>query len=79
MQSHDLTRKTQADAGSFLLGREERNEDLVLALAADRLAVIGDADDSLLGWSELGSDDYISKARKGLASLEKESWQRLYT
>ena len=24
MQSHDLTRKTQADAGSFLLGRKER-------------------------------------------------------
>ena len=48
MQTHDLTRKTQADAGSFLLGREERNEDLVLALAADREAVIGDADDCLL-------------------------------
>ena len=61
MQSHDLTWKTQADAGSFLLGREERNEDLVLALAADRKTVVGDADDCLLWQSELGSDYYITR------------------
>ena len=79
MQPHDLTRKAQSDAGAFLLGREERNEYLVLALTADRKTVIGDVDDCLLGWNELGSDGYISKARKGLPSLEKESWQRLHS
>ena len=48
MQSHDLTRKAQADAGAFLLGRIERNEDLLLAFFADRKTVVGDIDDYML-------------------------------
>ena len=52
MKAHDLTWKAQADACAFLFGCEERNKDLVLALAADRKTVVGDIYDSLLGWSE---------------------------
>ena len=40
MQSHDLTRKTQSDASTFLLSREEWNEDLILALTAYRKTVV---------------------------------------
>ena len=47
MQSHDLTGKTQSDAGAFLLCREERNKDLILALTTDRKSVIGNTDDCL--------------------------------
>ena len=53
MQPHDLTGKAQADACAFLFGREERNEDLFLTLAADRKTVIGYTDYSLLRRSDL--------------------------
>lgn len=35
MKPHDLTRKTEPDAGAVLFGCEERNEDLILTLLAD--------------------------------------------
>ena len=40
MHPHYLTGKTKTYACSFLLGRIERNEDLLLAFLADRTAVI---------------------------------------
>ena len=48
MKSHDLTRKAEADAGAFLFGRIELNEDLLLAFFADRKTVVGDIDDYML-------------------------------
>ena len=47
MQSHDLTRKAEADAGAFLLGREEWDEDLVLTFLADWMSVVGHVDDDV--------------------------------
>ena len=48
MKPHDLTRKTEPDAGAVLFGCEERNENLILTLLADRMAVIDNIDDDML-------------------------------
>ena len=67
MQSHDLTRKAQSDASTFLLGREEWNEYLILAFSADRKTVVCNADDCLLRWSKLSCNyDIASLGLNGI-------------
>ena len=57
VQAHYLAGETQSDAGAFLLGGEEWDEDLVLALAADRGAVVIYIYHSLFGCCDLCADD----------------------
>ena len=54
MKSHDLTRKAESDACAFLFGRIERNENLLLAFLADRMAVIGHIDDDMFRKIDFG-------------------------
>ena len=54
VQSHDLTRKTESDAGAFLLGCVERHENLLLAFLADREAIVSDIDDDMLREIDFG-------------------------
>ena len=44
MEPHDLARNAEPDTCPVRLCREERGEDIFLALLADRLSVIGDID-----------------------------------
>lgn len=67
MHPHDLTGKAQSDSAALRLGREERNEYLLLACRADRRPVIAHIDDDVVPLVNLGRD--FDVPRPGLSGV----------
>ena len=57
MGTHDLTRKAEPNARTFLLGGEEWNEDLFLTLWRDWHSIVPHMNESLIILIDFGSDE----------------------
>jgi hypothetical protein len=65
--AHNLSGDTQSDTGTFLLGGEERDKDLLLAAHRDRFAIVPHLDNHLIVFSQLGCDaDVLSLCLEGI-------------